>query len=69
MGPVSRPIKRCDACKFYYKVDDATGECRRYPPSILLAEGHTRDDADFYRSPLVYDIGWCGEWQAIESTT
>ena len=72
MGPIGRPIERCDTCKFYERVDapdTEEGFCRCHPP----VPWHTTVDNIFYpeawAQPSVYASGGCGEWQAIESTT
>ena len=72
MGPVSRPVERCDTCEFYERVDTPDTEegfCRCHPPTPWFPELGDSDEPEAWIHPPVFDYGWCGEWQAIESTT
>ena len=72
MGPVRRPVERCDACKFYDDVSSdngGEGACRRYPPVPWLPQQDEVFSPEAWVQPSVYGYDGCGEWQAIESTT
>jgi len=72
MEPVSRPVERCGACKFYEIVDTPyteEGFCRRHPPVPWCPTADSIFYPETWAQPSVYASGGCGEWQAIESTT
>lgn len=52
----TQPRARCDACKFYAKVEEMQGQCRCNPPSVKPG-GHK---ADF---PMVAKNMWCGQFE------
>lgn len=73
---MSERAGRCGTCKFLIR-DDEHPECHRNPPVIVLwqiCKDDIKADEDvdrrssFRRSlgvwPIVYDVDWCGEWQA-----
>lgn len=43
--------ERCETCKFWFRKDSESGDCRRYPPT-------SRDAV-----PMDYE-DWCGEWRS-----
>lgn len=55
----------CDECVFWVRdernakaktIDQPhTGQCRRYPPELLMAEHE--------RWPITTEHDWCGEWK------
>jgi hypothetical protein len=60
----------CRTCVFYEapkKGEGTIGECRRYPPQMLVREiydGHAQEwDA---RWTVVAPEEWCGEWRGGE---
>jgi len=62
----------CKTCKFCLVLDptrEDDGICRRFPPIPWLPELGDGDEPEAWVHPPVFDYGWCGEWQAIESTT
>lgn len=58
---------KCKSCKYYKKIDDSKGRCRRFPPTSLIGsigavrEPETRDYS------IVEKTDWCGEF-IIEET-
>jgi len=66
--------KRCVRCKFYESVaiyggDDPHGFCCRLPPVLWAGKREKVFELDCWAQPMVLASSWCGEWQAIESTT
>lgn len=64
---------QCGSCKWYYKYDERTGECRRHPPTIqsLQAQmlGWEEDDMNTGVFPKVWDHTYCGEWLEKQTFT
>lgn len=57
MNEPTQPTRaRCDACRFYAKVEDMQGQCRCNPPTVKPG-GHK---ADF---PMVAKNMWCGQFE------
>ena len=56
---------RCGDCRYFFVVEqDPTQdlcECRRFPPVVINGE-----PSDGTGWPLVYDDGWCGEFQSTQ---
>lgn len=48
----------CTTCRWWYRLDDESGECRRHPPTVvpIFAEAMSC-------WPITHDDEWCGEWQ------
>jgi hypothetical protein len=56
----------CSDCKHYHKTDIAQGECKRYPPTILVvptpAYGAMQGQASLAGMfPPTKSDNWCGE--------
>jgi hypothetical protein len=49
---------KCEDCKFYEPIGDASGDCRRFPPD---QDGQGSDTIDEF--PNVRPSGWCGEYK------
>jgi hypothetical protein len=52
------PRARCADCRFWHRLGEENGECRRYPPAIGDKTG-SRNAA----WPTTFDDDWCGEWK------
>lgn len=51
-------VDECSSCQYIWV---ATGECRRFPPTVMMTGNSQRA---FW--PLVADDDWCGEFQPSE---
>jgi hypothetical protein len=60
-GPLNAQCGKC----LYWERDEnvaSTGECRRYPPRVVMVrEGDGRETASS-EWPLTLSTAWCGEW-------
>ncbi len=60
-------MSECKTCKFFLPGDMDTGLCRRYPPSMTLANVKMRTDGgettfeSNWQFPPMMDFGYCGE--------
>lgn len=50
-------VHNCKTCKFWCKINDAYGMCRRYPP--MIPPSHMDTTSVF---PTTRDNMWCGEY-------
>lgn len=50
---VPRELQMCQTCRWWNRLDDENGECRRYPPQVV-------QDGDAF--PVMESEDWCGEW-------
>jgi hypothetical protein len=52
----------CSECKYFNPIRATVGQCRRYPPQVIVhnAEGQPDWKEDVW--PEVYDNEWCGEF-------
>jgi len=50
----------CGVCRYYRKLNELSGHCRRYPPTVTFNNigTPTMNSPHF---PVVSGIGWCGE--------
>lgn len=54
----------CSDCRFWHRLGEAEGICRRYPPTRLHdvePKEHQFDGPEFYGYPITLDCMWCGE--------
>lgn len=51
----------CETCKFWYRLDDEEGMCRRYPPFTVRTDPNIGMDA--FTFPATSMSEWCGEHQ------
>ena len=49
--------RTCEQCRFWHraKPTDQNGQCRRYPPSVIMTHGLVR--------PTMAGDNYCGEWR------
>lgn len=56
---------RCFDCKFFDKINNKVGLCKRYPPTVW-GNPPSRDDPNFSMQvnfPMVDADEWCGEFK------
>ena len=59
----------CQKCKWWFDAyreghGNATGECRRYPPVLVILATDRKDP--MWDVPRTLDTDFCGEWTAID---
>lgn len=63
-------IIACGKCRFWHPLSDDSGECRRYPPSVVVdvsSESSSDGGSQIVTSnvatafPTIGRNGWCGE--------
>ena len=63
LKPQSAPRRvTCAECRHYNELAATYGECRRYPPSVVMTDVHRCD----YFYAQVRSTDWCGEAREIE---
>jgi len=55
----------CDDCRWYHRLNNEEGECRRYVPRVYLFP--ELDAVEPLRGfwPVVRRLDWCGEYEAL----
>lgn len=51
----------CGGCRWWMRIDSDVGQCRRYPPSLVV----DIDPGVVSLWPDTKRTRWCGEWAAI----
>lgn len=59
---MNNPESTCRTCKFWEPLGGENGECRRFPPAVVVF-----DTDVFAEGPTVDAEYWCGEWRAVEA--
>ena len=59
--PYTEPPRVCRDCKHYFALGEGEGQCRRYPPRIVIGVG---PKVTFGK---VSENCTCGEWAALPS--
>jgi len=47
----------CKTCRFFIEHENDVGECRRFPPTVVMQQNHETRTV----FPRVYENYWCGE--------
>jgi hypothetical protein len=59
-------MPECQLCRFWDRLDEIKGECRRHAPRAALAGSMPHDDNHrFYETPIwpsTHGTDWCGEF-------
>jgi len=50
----------CSRCRFWSRVDESDGECRRREPTLVWAFGDLTS-----AWPITDAAEWCGEWRPV----
>jgi len=63
----------CNKCSHYDKIDEETGTCLRYPPSLIECEDGSGDRTVMSVIPVTFHDSRCGEfknniWGDIDET-
>ena len=60
-GPLNA---QCGKCLYWEQLEttDAMGECRRYPPQVVMVREADAESTASSELPLTLSTAWCGEW-------
>lgn len=60
---MSKEKQCCGNCRFW-KREQSTGECRVFPPEIVVLRESNGTDTWNAEFPLTNELTWCGSWEA-----
>lgn len=68
MTPLPQVEQECGNCRFWEQYSPPKGECRRYPPMIVVGQVYCDGKESLENGiwPHTGQGAWCGEWQQKE---
>ena len=56
-------MDKCENCRFFLRIEEKQGLCRRYPPQVFLESAQKTVTA----FPYMLIEGWCGEFSKAKT--